>query len=125
MTRRRSAAHLGDACAAMAGVWPARGIAANADTTNAAASTPTEAIARWGMELLLLNCFLNKVTIYERLENSVSKNVLQRKLHDSRILGGDHLSKSIAIQNSVGILLAEGVGQIERFRSKFELSCFS
>ena len=54
-----------------------------------------------------------------------SKNVFQRKLHDSRILGGDHLPKSIAVENGVGILHPEGVCQIKRFRAKFQLSRFT
>jgi hypothetical protein len=57
--------HVDDAFAAAVGVWPARGIAANGATTNAVASTPTEAIAGWVIENLLIDLLLPEVTIHE------------------------------------------------------------
>src|ERR1051326_1457097 len=54
-----------------------------------------------------------------------SEHILQRKLHDSRILGSDDFPEQRAVESRYWIHHAEVVEQIERLEPQFHLLCFT
>jgi hypothetical protein len=79
-------------------------------------------LRRKGEGRMLRRSRLSLIRVHGRRprEQSISKDILQRELHDSRIEGTSNLSESPISQLRIGINGTEAVGDVVRFCSNFE-----
>ena len=57
--------------------------------------------------------------------HSISEDILQSELHNSRILRGRYLTEDVAVENRRRIIHVEAVCNVECLRPKFQLLRFT